>query len=314
MKGIERSDLSTVTNDTPTREAGGPEPSAVVEPASPSRGVALKTFLRRAVVWIPVAGLVIWTMAPFLISISVSFKEPASVFANPGLIPENFTLDAYSRVLERPGFRSALWNSIVIGLGSLGVTLVLGVPAAYAFARFRFRGRHLLLLFSLLPMLIPKVGLMVPLYRLAVRLDAIDSRLFLIVVFTGMLLPLATWLMVGFFQAIPRDLEEAAAVDGASLYQTLRRIVLPLSLPALITVSVLAFREAWNEFELVLALTQSSEARTLPYELFLMQTAVGIGDFPLENAFALLTVLPLILVYLRIERYVTQGLLTGSVK
>jgi multiple sugar transport system permease protein len=162
--------------------------------------------------------------------------------------------------------------------------------------------------------LIPKVGLMVPLYRLAVRLDAIDSRLFLIVVFTGMLLPLATWLMVGFFQAIPRDLEEAAAVDGASLYQTLRRIVLPLSLPALITVSVLAFREAWNEFELVLALTQSTGARTLPYELFLMQTAVGIGDFPLENAFALLTVLPLILVYLRIERYVTQGLLTGAVK
>lgn len=313
MKGIERSDLSTVTNDTPTRRAGEPERSAP-ELAPPARGLALKNVLRRAVVWIPVAGLVIWTMAPFLISISVSFKEPASVFANPGLIPENFTLGAYARVLERPGFRMALWNSVVIGLGSLAVTLVLGVPAAYAFARFRFRGRHLLLLFSLLPMLIPKVGLMVPLYRLAVRLDAIDSRLFLIVVFTGMLLPLATWLMVGFFQAIPRDLEEAAAVDGASLYQTLRRIVLPLSLPALITVSVLAFREAWNEFELVLALTQSSEARTLPYELFLMQTAVGIGDFPLENAFALLTVLPLILVYLRIERYVTQGLLTGSVK
>ena len=308
MKGIERSGDAIVTG------AGAAARSVAAEPAPRPRGVRLRKVLRLAVVWIPVAGLLVWTMAPFLISLSVSFKQPAMVFANPGLIPENFTLDAYARVLARPGFRTALWNSIVIGAGSLVVTLLLGVPAAYAFARFRFRGRHLLLLFSLLPVLIPKVGLMVPLYRLAVRLDAIDSRLFLIVVFTGMLLPLATWLMVGFFQAIPRDLEEAAAVDGASLYQTLRRIVLPLSLPALITVSVLAFREAWNEFELVLALTQSPAARTLPYELFLMQTAVGIGDFPLENAFALLTVLPLIVVYLRIERYVTQGLLTGAVK
>jgi len=315
MKGYERSAAHTVATGTPAVGEGRPERSTAAAEVPPApRGARLRSFLRRAAVWIPVAALVIWTMAPFLISISVSFKQPATVFANPGLIPEHFTLDAYSRVLERPGFRTALWNSIVIGLGSLVITLLLGVPAAYAFARFRFRGRHLLLLFSLLPMLIPKVGLMVPLYRLAVLLDAIDSRLFLIVVFTGMLLPLATWLMVGFFQAIPRDLEEAAAVDGASLLQTLRTIVLPLSLPALITVSVLAFREAWNEFELVLALTQSTEARTLPYELFLMQTAVGIGDFPLENAFALLTVLPLILVYLRIERYVTQGLLTGSVK
>lgn len=78
--------------------------------------------------------------------------------------------------------------------------------------------------------------------------------------------------------------------------------------------SVLAFREAWNEFELVLALTQSADARTLPYELYLMQDAVGIADFPVQNAFALLTVVPLVVVYLRIERYVTQGLLTGAVK
>ncbi|MCP4381986.1 MAG: carbohydrate ABC transporter permease [Hyphomicrobiales bacterium] len=270
--------------------------------------------LQRAVIWLPLAALVLWTLGPFLISLSVSFKQPAHVFSDPGLIPDQPTLDAYARVLDRPGFRSALWNSVVIGFGSMILTLLIGVPAAYAFARFRFRGRHLLLLFSLLPMLVPKVGLMYPLFLLAVEVKGFDSRIFLILVFTGMLLPLAVWLMVGFFQAIPRELEEAAAVDGATQFNTIRIIILPLSIPALLTVAVLAFRESWNEFELVLALTQTANSRTLPYELYLMQDATGLADFPIQNAFALLTIVPLILVYLRIERYVAEGLLSGAVK
>jgi ABC-type glycerol-3-phosphate transport system permease component len=270
--------------------------------------------VRRFMVLLPLVALVLWTIGPFLVSLSVSFKQPAHVFSDPGLIPDQPTLDAYARVLDRPGFRSALWNSVVIAFGSLILTLLVGIPAAYAFARFRFRGRHLLLLFSLLPMLVPKVGLMYPLFLLAVEVGGFDSRIFLILVFTGMLLPLAVWLMVGFFQAIPRELEEAAAVDGATQLETIRTVILPLSIPALLTVAVLAFREAWNEFELVLALTQTANSRTLPYELYLMQDATGLADYPIQNAFALLTIVPLILVYLRIERYVAEGLLSGAVK
>lgn len=270
--------------------------------------------LQKAAIWLPLLALVIWTLGPFIISLSVAFKQPAQVFADPGLIPSEPTLDAFKRVLERPGFQSALWNSVIIAFGSLMLTLLIGVPAAYAFARFRFRGRHLMLLFALLPMLVPKVGLMFPLFLVAVEMKAFDSRIFLILVFTGMLLPLAVWLLIGFFQAIPRDLEEAAAVDGASQLRTIFHVVLPLSIPALLTVSVLAFREAWNEFELVLALTQTSASRTLPYELYLMQSATGIADYPIQNAFAILTMLPLVLVYLRIERYVAEGLLSGAVK
>lgn len=265
-------------------------------------------------IWLPLAALVLWTVGPFLISLSVSFKQPAHVFSDPGLIPAQPTFDAYVRVLNRPGFQRALWNSVVIAFGSLALTLVVAVPAAYAFARFRFRGRHFLLLFSLLPMLVPKVGLMFPLFLLAVKVGGFDSRIFLILVFTGMLLPLAVWLLVGFFQAIPRELEEAAAVDGATQFAAIRTIILPLSIPALLTVAVLAFREAWNEFELVLALTMTGNSRTLPYELYLMQDATGIADFPIQNAFALLTIVPLILVYLRIEKYVAEGMLSGAVK
>lgn len=272
------------------------------------------SWVRRLVLWIPLIALLVWTLLPFLITLSISLKGEGEVFANFGLIPESPSLEAYRDVISRPGFRGAFLNSVVVGLGTTFLTLALAVPASYAFARFNFRGRHLLLLFALLPRLVPSLGLMIPLYRMAVTLGVLDRRLTLIVVYTGMLLPLAVWLLVGFFQALPRELEEAANVDGATLWTRLRYIVMPLTFPALMTIGVLAFREAWNEFTLVLVLTTTPGKRTLPYELFLMGGIQGLRDFPAEAAFALLTVLPFILVYMRIERHVVAGITTGSAK
>jgi multiple sugar transport system permease protein len=301
-------------------EVGAP-PSRRATQATPRRprraggtSAVLGSYIKRALLWVPLILLVLWTVVPFLVTLSISLKTRGEVFADPSLLPTSPRLDAYGEVIQRPGFRGAFLNSVVVGVGTAAMTLVLAVPAAYAFARFRFRGRHLLLLFTLLPRLVPSLGLMVPLYRIAVTLGALDRRLTLVVVYTAMLLPLAVWLLVGFFQQIPRELEEAANVDGATLSTRLRYIVLPLAVPALITIGVLAFREAWNEFTLVLVLTTTPGKRTLPFELFLMQGIQGIQNYPAEAAFALLTVVPFILVYMRIERYVVQGITTGSVK
>lgn len=283
------------------------------EPRHPA-GRKLRRGLRQALLAIPLVALVVWTLAPFLVTLSVSFKDRAEVFANPSLIPANPNLDAYREVLSSESFTSSFLNSVIVGVGTTLLTLLIGVPAAYAFARFHFRGRHLLLLFTLLPRLVPSLGIMVPIYRLAVATGMLDKRLTLVIVYTGMLLPLAVWLMVGFFQQIPREIEEAANVDGASLWGRLRYIVAPLAAPAMITIGVLAFREAWNEFTLVLVLTSTPGRRTLPYELYLMQGIEGIANFPGEAAFTLLTVLPFILVYTRIEKYVVAGLVTGSGK
>jgi len=285
-------------------------------PPEPRRspGGKVRRGLRQALLALPLIALVVWTLAPFLVTFSVSFKQRAAVFAEPGLIPTNPNLDAYREVLSSESFLDSFLNSLIVGVGTTLLTIVIGVPAAYAFARFRFRGRHLLLLFTLLPRLVPSLGLMVPLYRLAVAAGLLDKRFTLIIVYTGMLLPLAVWLMVGFFQQIPREIEEAANVDGASLWGRLRYIVAPLASPAMITIGVLAFREAWNEFTLVLVLTSSPGKRTLPFELYLMQGIEGIANFPGEAAFTLLTVLPFILVYTRVEKYVVAGLVTGSGK
>lgn len=270
--------------------------------------------IRRLVVSIPLLVLAVWTIYPILMTLSISFKTRADVSADPGLIPSNPTLEGYRSVIEQEGFQGAFINTVVVGLGTSILTLVLAVPAAYAFARFRFRGRHLLLLFTLLPRLIPGLGLMVPLYRLAVALGAIDRLLTLIVAFTATVLPLAVWLLVGFFQQVPRDLEEAANVDGATMFTRIRYIVLPLALPAMITIGVLAFREAWNEFNLVLGLTSSRGSRTLPYELFLMTQTTGFQNNPGQAAFAIMTIIPFIFVYLRIERYVVSGITSGALK
>jgi ABC-type glycerol-3-phosphate transport system permease component len=285
-------------------------------PPEPRRtaGAKLGRGVRQALLALPLIALVLWTVTPFLVTLSVSFKTRAEVFANPSLIPATPTLDAYREVLSSESFTTSFLNSVIVGVGTTLLTLVIGVPAAYAFARFNFRGRHLLLLFTLLPRLVPSLGLMVPIYRLAVAAGLLDKRITLIIVYTGMLLPLAVWLMVGFFQQIPREIEEAANVDGATLWGRLRYIVAPLAAPAMITIGVLAFREAWNEFTLVLVLTTSPGARTLPYELYLMQGIEGIANFPGEAAFTLLTVLPFILVYTRVEKYVVAGLVTGSGK
>ena len=275
---------------------------------------AAKKAVRDRLVWIPLGILAAWTLIPMLMAVSVALKQPTQVFSEPGLIPADPSLDAFRRTLAAEGFQRSFMNSVLLAVGVLVITLLVSVPAAYAFARFRFKVRHVLLVMILLPRLVPSLGLMVPLFHLGSRLGLLNSRAYLSFVLAGTLAPLATWLMTGFFQQIPREIEDAAAVDGANLWSRLWLIVLPLSIPALITVGALAFREAWNEFDLVLALTTDATIRTLPYELFLLQDLRGVADYPAEAAFALLTLLPLLLLYLRLERYVVQGITAGSMK
>jgi len=309
--------MSTTRPDDNADLAGSTATTAVLDhrpTGQPAKQGRLGFVVRQGLLTLPLIALVLWTVAPFLVTASVSFKERSEVFADPGLIPTNPTIEAYREVLASDSFTTSLVNSLVVGAGTTLLTLAIGIPAAYAFARFKFRGRHLLLLFTLLPRLVPSLGLMVPIYRLAVAAGLLDKRLTLIIVYTGMLLPLAVWLTVGFFQQIPREIEEAANVDGASLWGRLRYIVAPLAAPAMITIGVLAFREAWNEFTLVLVLTSTPGNRTLPFELYLMQGIEGIANFPGEAAFTILTILPFVLVYTRIERYVVAGLTSGSSK
>jgi ABC-type glycerol-3-phosphate transport system permease component len=276
-------------------------------PTAPGAGAT------RVFVWFALILLTIWAVLPIIWSFSASLKTPLTLYST-GLIPESPTLDNYARVLTSDGFPTYLWNSLYLALASTAIALFISVLAAYGFARYAFAWRHVLLLFILVPRILPRASLIIPLYDLVVSLNLLDTYTVLIITYCATAVPMATWILMGFFRAVPRELEEAAAIDGASLWQRIWLVVVPISLPGMLTAAVLSLREAWNEFPFVLAFTTSSELRTLPYQLFLMRDSMGIQDWPLINAFTITTIIPILVLYLIFERQIVAGLTSGAVK
>jgi ABC-type glycerol-3-phosphate transport system permease component len=275
----------------------------------------LKVIRQRYLIWVPLTFILLWTATPLVWSFASSFKTRRD-FARvpPPFFPEDPTLSGYIRVLSDSGFWVFARNSFVIASISTLVAVALSAITAYGFARYAFKWRHVLLLFILLPRLVPRISLIVPVYDIIRSLGILNTHLALIIVYTGSAIPLATWIMIGFIGAIPKELDEAAKVDGANSWQVFQRIVLPLTVPGLLTIGVLAFRDAWNEFPFALALTNSPEVRTLPYQLFLFRDSLGVADYGLIQAFTILSILPILLIYLRLEKHVVSGLTSGAVK
>ena len=275
----------------------------------------LRRFFQRHFIWLPLTVVVAWAGVPLLWSFAASFKTRGD-FARvpPPFFPADPTLSGYARVLTDSGFWMFTRNSLVIATVSTLVAVALSTITAYGFARYAFKWRHVLLMFILLPRLVPRISLIVPVYDIIRAVGLLNTHLALIIVYTGSAIPLATWIMIGFIGAIPKDLDEAAKVDGANSWQVFQRIILPLTIPGLLTIGVLAFRDAWNEFPFALALTNSPDVRTLPYQLFLFRDSLGVADYGLIQAFTLLSILPILLLYLRLEKHVVGGLTSGAVK
>jgi len=274
-----------------------------------------RRWLSGGVVWACLAVLLLWTTLPLLWALSASLKDTLEVYLSPSaLVPAKPTLNNYLRVFQWPGFPRFLFNSAFLALSSTALAVFVSVFSAYAFARYAFRWRHVLLLAMLAPRIIPRASLIVPLYLLLARVGLLDTYFALIITYAATAVPFATWILVGFFASVPRELEEAAAIDGATLWQRVWKVVVPVAFPGLVTAGVFSVREAWNEFPFVLAFTTSSEMRTLPYQLFLLRDTLGMQDWPLMNAFTISTILPILALYLVFQRNVISGLISGAVK
>lgn len=270
--------------------------------------------LREALVWLPALLLVVWTATPILWAFTASLKQPLEIYESTSLLPRSPSLDAYRQVVQMRGFPRWFLNSVVITAVATVVPLVLSVVAAYAFARYAFRLRHVLLLLFLIPRILPRVALIVPLYDLLFELGLLNTYAGLFLTYIASAVPLATWLLVGFIAGVPRELEESAAIDGASLWIRLRYVVIPMIWPGIVTAAVLCVREAWNEFPFVLAFTNTTEMRTLPYQLYVLEDAMGIQDWAVYNAFTIMTILPLLVLYLLLERRIVSNIVGGALK
>ena len=262
------------------------------------------------------AALIVLTMTflfPLIWVIGLSLKTRLQVFANPPLFVWHPTFENYAAVLQQADFLHAFLNSLLISAGAVTLSLCVGVPAAYAFARFPFRGKSFLF-FGLLAMrMLPPIAVLVPMYILFSKLGLTTTRFSVILAYTTFSLPLVVWIMRGFFEDLPRELEESAWVDGASRYAAFTQVVLPLIRPGLVAASILCLQLAWNDFLFSAVLTNNA-SRTLPVLMAVFTGGDSGTDWGGMTASGVLVILPVIIFSFAAQRHLVAGLSSGAVK
>lgn len=258
--------------------------------------------------------LAVFSVVPFLWLATTAFKTLGEIYTSPPVwIPSRPTLDNFSYIVERASFAVYLRNSVLVALATTAAALLVCVLAAYGFSRFRFPGRRAALFGFLMVQMFPSALFIIPLFQLVAALGLLDSLAALVLANTTFAIPLCTWLLKGFFDQIPMELEEAAWLDGASRLGALRRIVLPAARPGIVAAGIFVFIAAWDEFIFALTFTSSDEARTLPIGLNRFLTAYEIQWQHLAAGTVLVTV-PVVVLFLLIQRHVAGGLLAGATK
>jgi ABC-type glycerol-3-phosphate transport system permease component len=255
-------------------------------------------------------------MLPMLWIIVAAFQPNERLFQYPpNWLPSWYT-ENFSSVLARTHLPKWLLNSAVVAVATAVMTALLGALAAYAFARFEFRLRTALLFAVLATQMIPGLTNIIPLYIMIQAVGSTDTLFWLVVTYTAGALPLAIWMLTSFFQSIPRELEEAALIDGCTLFGAFWRVVLPLVLPGLAAVSILVFVIAWNEFVIALTFISSSELKTYQLGLydFLTTDAQIFLRYGHLHAAAAIGLVPTLIGYLLVQRYFISGLTAGAVK
>jgi multiple sugar transport system permease protein len=258
--------------------------------------------------------ILLFVLFPFYWVIITSFKTTPQISGRSSIFwPDPFTVDQYLALIFNSPFLTWLGNSVLVALVSTVVSVAFAALAAYALVRLKFTGAGLLTTFILITYLLPGTLIFIPLYQTLSDLGIINTYGALIVTYPTFLMPFATWVLIGYFRSIPVELEEAAMIDGASRLFAFWRITLPLAAPALLSVALFAFTNAWNEFLFAFVFIQSESLRTLPIGL----QSMVVGDIlPWGQLMAasLLTAIPVAILYLYAQRFLVGGLTIGAVK
>jgi trehalose/maltose transport system permease protein len=298
------------------------ERAATTEAKARSRRRARRNPIRywagRVLFYVLVALIFVYALFPFYWALRSAFTAEGELFSTPvQYIPLDPTLENFRDVLSSGDFQRALLNSTIVAGSVTLIALALGSLAGYALGRFRFRGRSLTLYVVLSMTIFPQIAILGALYTMINRFGLYNSLSALILSYMVLVLPFTVWILTTFIRALPRDLEEAAYIDGASPLQTFYRVMLPLVAPGLVTAGLLAFIAAWNEFLFALSFTQTPDKHTVP---------VAITSFTGESgstfqvpwgqimAATIVVTVPLIALTLILQRRILAGLTAGSVK
>lgn len=297
----------TVSSVTPAR----------VGQTSRSRDTSQKA-LRTVGKYVLVYGLgmffVLFSTLPLLWGISTALKIPSEVYAFPPTwIPKTLTFDNFVAVVQNQSLIRAFFNTLIIASGTTLVALIVGVLGGYGFSRYRFPGRNTLLWAVLFTKLFPRVVVIVPFFVTLRNLQMMNTYQGLILVYLMVTFPVAIWLLKGFFDKIPVEIEEAAVIDGCNLPQLLWHVIIPMSRPAMVAVAMYSFILAWNEFLFALVFTNGLERRPLSIALafFIDENGIRWGEL---MAASVVMSLPAIIVFTFAQKLLVRGLSDGAVK
>jgi multiple sugar transport system permease protein len=273
-----------------------------------------RNWIRPLAMWIAVVFICVFCLFPFYWLINVSLKT-GSDLSQADIFPPSPTLDNYSSIFKNNDFTSALKNSVIITTITTILALIVGSFAAYALARLRFKRKFLILALILSISTFPAIAIAAPIFKLWTDIGLYDTRIGLILPYLTFALPLAIYILTSFFKEIPKELEEAALVDGATYFQAFRKVVLPLAAPGLVTAGLLTAFFVWNEFLLAVTLTSSPDAFTVPVAVANF-TGSQKFEVPLGtiSAASVVITVPLVMAVIIFQKRIVAGMTAGAVK
>ena len=268
---------------------------------------------RMIAIELPILAVVLFAIAPYAWMVLTSIRPDADLSTFPlSYVPSQVTLEHYATLLQQTSFLQNLGNSLVIAAGAVVVGLLTSVPAAYAFSRFRFRGRQVLMTQFLVINMFPVVLLIIPLFVLMRNFHLLDSYFGIIIGHSTFAIPFAVWMLTSYMNGIPREVDEAAMMDGATRLQTIRLVILPLLMPGIVTTAIYIFVTSWNEYLFAMMLS-GDHVRTVTVALQLF-----IGEFTVQwgllTAGGTLVAIPVTILFLIVQRRLVGGLTAGAVK
>lgn len=259
--------------------------------------------------------LCVVTLVPVLYALSISFSgQGAALSGSLSFLPKAPTLENYRAILFEKPFLLWLKNSLLLAVGTIALSMVCAIPAAYAASRWRFAGRRGMLRALLVLNAFPQVLSMFALFRVLRLTNTLNTHSGLIIIYAGSMCVFAIWNMKGYFDTIPREIEEASKIDGATDLQMILRIVLPLARPAIIVTCVMVLITVWNEYLFATTFLLNSESYSLAGGLYQLQSNDYSRNWSVFTAAAMLATLPLLLIFFRIQKYMVSGLTAGGVK
>lgn len=263
---------------------------------------------------VPLISLIVAILmfVPIYWLICASFKTPATIL-EPTLFPRTISLQSYTKVLGSPFFRYSFLNSMIVAGSATLLTLTLGLLGGYGFSRFRFVGQSPLLFLVLFTKMFPKVMISIAYYLIILRVKLYDTLLSLVLLDVAIALPLALWIIKNYFDTIPTEIEEAALIDGCSRLKAFYYVVLPLSRPGIAAIATYAFLMVWQEFFYAFTFTSSMKTRLVPVIIY-AHMGEFVTDYTWMLAASFLFILPLMAIFVLMQRYLISGLTAGSVK